>query len=221
MFSAHIYSQVRTAERRGSFGAGAVRGLADSSAGELGELGVSVFRRAHRPRGSARGGVVIGSLVSIGVILTLVAGGASAAPRAPAGSRLGFDRVTGSQLPNNGDDAEVVVVCRGRPAASAPCHGEIRLLTRGNAARRLVGSAPVASAPIRSLPAGQSRRIRLRLRLAARRVLPTHELALRLVVYQARWPPVAKNVSAALERPFLGHARPDRVVAEQPPGSVP
>jgi hypothetical protein len=163
--------------------------------------------------------VVFGSLAPIVVILTLLASATDAAPRAPIWPRLGLDRVTGSQLPNNGREAQVMVVCLGRPAASAPCRGTIRLLARGNAARRLVGSAPVAGASIKALAAGQSRPIRLRLRAAARRVLPTHVLALRVVVYQAGRPPVAKNVSATIQRPFLGHARPNHVLVQQPPSN--
>lgn len=125
----------------------------------------------------------------------------------------------GSQLPYMGGEAEVAVVCVGRRAGSAACRGEIRLLARGIAARRLVGSAPVANAFIKSLAAGQSRRIRLRVSPAARRALPTHVLALKLVVRQAGRPPVAKNVSATVQRPFLGDARPNRVVVEQPPSN--
>jgi hypothetical protein len=94
-------------------------------------------------------------------------------------------------------------------------------LARGIAARRLVGSAPVATASIKALAAGQSRPIQLRLRPAARRVLRTHVVALRLVVHQAGWPPVAKSVSAATARPVLGHARPNRVVVERPPHGDP
>jgi hypothetical protein len=161
-------------------------------------------------------------MAPIVVVLTLLAGATDAAPKAPAGPRLGLDRVTGRQLPNNGGEAEVVVACLRRQAASGACRGTIQLLARGKA-RRLVGSAPVAGVSIKALAAGQSRPIRLRLRPAARRVLRTQVLALRIVLHQAGWPPLAMNVSAAIERPFLGHARPNRVVVEQPPrnGSEP
>jgi hypothetical protein len=183
---------------------------------------VSVFRRVVGPGlCGLRTWVVFGSLAPIVVVLTLLASATDAAPKAPAGPRLGLDRVTGSQLPNNGGEAEVVVVCLVRQAVSAPCRGTIQLLARGKAARRLVGSAPVAGGSIKALAAGQSRRIRLRLRPGARRVLRTHVLALRLVAYQAGWPPVAKNVSAAIERPFLGHGLPNRVVVERPPRGDP
>jgi hypothetical protein len=159
---------------------------------------------------SRRNGLL--TLVSIvAVVAGVIAGAAGSASGAALSPQLRFARFLGSELPNNGSMAEVVVSCAGSPGTR--CSGVLQLLPRGAAAQRLVGSGPIASRSIRNAYAGQEDAIVLRLGERSREALARgNVLRLAVVLRQVGGRSVARNLVAAKERAIVGHRRPNSVV---------
>ncbi len=146
------------------------------------------------------------------VLAILGAGIATVASAAGSGVRpeLRFDSLVGSELPNNGAMAEVVVACVGRPGTS--CKGVVRLLPRGPQTVHLVGGAPIASHTISAGPAGNEHGILLGLNQRAREALANGKvLQVTIELRQPGHAALTKNVVAALERSVVGHSRPDSI----------